>query len=196
MTSSEFGWDDVVRFAKGSQLGGSLINTCAPPLASAQPPLISKPQSAQAPRSEQQTNTPPLKEQKAADGRPICPDCSRIGIGNPHHRHEVCFLNKKGRAYKPEVRKRRFEQARAQGISIPADMLDEGDTPPGNMNHVGGEIQDMYAAMSGNTNLQPEQKEVIIDTVINEQQGIAHLVYNFNHESDGSAPPMQVLNFH
>ena len=40
------------------------------------------------------------------------------------HKREYCFIDPKSKAYKPEVRARRLEQARKKGIEIPKDILE------------------------------------------------------------------------
>lgn len=126
---------------------------------------------------------PPPRPQ--GGGRPTCPDCSRLGIGNANHAKEWCFINPASKVYKPEIRARRLTQCKEKGITIPKDIL---DADPTITNHISGDVADMYAALAHGPALSPAAQEWVVDTVINEQQSVAHLVGNFTHESNGSHP--------
>lgn len=48
--------------------------------------------------------------------------CSKLGLGGDAHHREWCFIDPKSRVYKPDIRQRKVNRARALGVPIPPEI--------------------------------------------------------------------------
>ena len=127
-TGGSPGWDDVVALCRDESTRTSLLSDGekrAPiqeaPAANPTPQLPA-PQAAPAtPAAPPATPKPPSR---GSTGTKKCELCSRLGVGpSDTHTKDWCYINPDSPAFKPDVRERRLQQARARGITIPADIL-------------------------------------------------------------------------
>ena len=70
-------------------------------------------------------SAPAVREYREGRESKKCDLCTRLGLGGDNHSREWCYVDPKSRAYKPEVRQRRVAQAKARGIQVPQELLEE-----------------------------------------------------------------------
>lgn len=51
-----------------------------------------------------------------------CDLCTKLGI-TANHSRDFCYVDPKGRHFKPEIKNRRVEQAKAKGLPIPPELM-------------------------------------------------------------------------
>lgn len=101
-------WSDVVGIAKDEITGALLTSPDEAGQAASAP--AATPESVVPPVSAPATTTPPSIP-KVTDNRPVCDLCQRLGAGGHYHKRDYCFIDPGSKAYKPDVRAKRLQDA-------------------------------------------------------------------------------------